>query len=89
MSDYDPFALNTYHVAGELPWQDETYGIPLQIGDGFLDARSKYRRFRVIDVWYSTDSHGAFDFGRHVFLEDVSNTEDDRLARQEPGYFRD
>ena len=88
MADYDPFELNTYHVEGELPWQDSHHGVPLQVGDGFLDASSNYRRFRVVDVWYSTDSHGAFDVGRHVFLKDVTESADDRLAALQPDYFR-
>lgn len=87
MSDFSPWDLNTYHCDGELPWQDENYGVPLQVGDGFIDASHDYRRFRVIDIWFSTDRHSPFDYGRHVFLEDVSRTDDDRPHATEPSYF--
>jgi hypothetical protein len=87
--DYDPFELNTYHCAGERPWQDRNHGVPLRIGEGFLDASSDNRRFRVVDIWYSTDSHGVFDVGRHVFLEDLTGSEEDLLATLAPDYFAD
>lgn len=85
---YNPWELNTYHLKGELPWQDEEYGVPLRVGDGFVDASNKCRRFRVIDVWYSTDDHGALDYGRHVVLEEVSETDDDLPAKLYPDYYR-
>lgn len=77
----------TFHCGGELPWQEEHYEAPLRIGEGILMPTQNYRRFRVVDIWWSTDRHGAFDMGRHVFLEDVTRTADDRLYQLEPGYF--
>jgi len=87
MAEYEGPWFTTFHCDGELPWQTEYYEVPLQIGEGFLDASSNYRRFRVVDIWYSTDKHGAFDYGRHVFLKDVTETDDDRLYKMEPQYF--
>lgn len=79
--------LTTFHCGTEI-WQAEHYTAPpLSIGEGFLDASRNYRRFRVVDIWYSTDNHGAFDWGRHVFLKDVSRGDDDRLYDLEPQYF--
>ncbi|MEA1264235.1 hypothetical protein MicroSTF_14420 [Microbacterium sp. STF-2] len=78
----------TFYRDGELPWQDEHFEMPLSIGDGILIPQFDYGRFRIVDIWWSSDRHGAFDTGRHVFLEDVSRTEDDRLYQREPQYFR-
>lgn len=88
IEDQQPW-INNYWVAGELSWQDEYYHVPLEKGDGILVARQGYRRFRVVDLWYSDDGHGHFDAGRHIFLEDVTGTEDDRLGRLAPEYFTD
>lgn len=87
-SDFDPWTTE-YHVDGELPWQEPegAYEVPLRIGEGFYDYLTTKRRYRVVDIWYSTDKHGAFDRGRHVFLEDVAGTDDDRLGLAVPGYF--
>lgn len=87
VEDQHPWT-NTYWVDGELGWQDEYYHVPLARGDGLLEAGHGYRRFRVVDVWYSNDKHGHFDIGRHVFLEDVTGTDDDRLGQIAPDYFR-
>lgn len=85
---YDGPWITTFHCDGELPWQEEHYEAPLRIGEGILIPSQHYRRFRVVDIWWSTDKHGAFDFGRHVFLKDVSRTADDTLYAREPQYFR-
>lgn len=80
--------LTTFHSDGEDPWQAEHYDAPpFRIGEGWVDASKEYRRFRIIDIWYSTDKHGVHDWGRHVYLEDVSNTPDDRPQLEEPTYY--
>ena len=80
--------LTTFYAEG-LEWQAGHYDPPpLSIGEGFFDDRTG-RRFRVVDIWHSTENHPPFEWGRHVFLVDVSNTDDDRLAQHEPAYFRD
>jgi len=79
--------INHYWVDGEWAWQDDTYHWPVQKGDGMIVARQGYRRFRVVDVWYSDDNHGRFDIGRHIFLEDVTGAEDDRPGSTAPDYF--
>lgn len=84
---YDGPWYTTFHRDGELPWQDEFFEMPLHIGDGILIPSLEYRRFRIVDIWWSTDKHGAFDIGRHVFLKDVSRTDDDQLYKREPQYF--
>lgn len=88
VEDQHPW-INTYWVEGELPWQDEHYHVPVSVGDGMLVPGQAYRRFRVVDVWYSSEKHGHFDIGRHIFLRDVTDTEDDRLGRAAPDYFKD
>jgi hypothetical protein len=55
---------------------------PLTIGSGLI-----YRRFRVEDVWFSYDKHGQFAVGMHVFLTEVTGTDDDRPHKLAPGYF--
>ena len=89
MSDDGEIWLTTFHCADLDPWQAEHYDAPpLRIGEGFIDAQTENRRFRVVDIWYSNDKHGHFGWGRHVFLEDVSRTDSDRLANEAPEYFR-
>lgn len=78
---------NTFWLDGEELYQEEHEHTPLNKGDGFIDARQDYRRFRVSDVWYSTDNHGFFNLGRHVFLVDVTGTEDDLPGKIAPQYF--
>jgi hypothetical protein len=82
-----PYELNTYHIDDEVPWQDRQYGVPLQVGDGFFDANRDNRRFRVVDIWYSTGKYGFFNVGRQVFLEEVTGSLDDPLALSEPNEF--
>lgn len=88
IEDAQPWT-NHYWVDGEWAWQDEYYHWPVQKGDGMVVAQQGYKRFRVVDVWYSDDHHGHFDIGRHIFLEDVTGTADDRPGATAPNYFRD
>jgi len=84
--DQSPWT-NTYYLDGVHLYQDEREHRPLEIGHGFIDARQNSRRFRVQDIWISTDSHGRFDIGRHIFLTEVSGTEDDLPGKIAPDYF--
>lgn len=84
--DQQPW-INTYYVEGAVVYQEEREHVPLEIGQGFIDARQDYHRFRVVDIWLSTDSHGRFDIGRHVFLEDVTGSDDDLPAILAPSYY--
>lgn len=81
--------VTIFHLHGEVPWEEEHWDIPLQIGEGFIDASSGARRLRVVDIWYSTDKHSEFGAARHVFLENVSGTPDDLPQRLAPDYFSD
>ncbi|PZE24646.1 hypothetical protein [Curtobacterium sp. MCLR17_042] len=81
-----PFT-NTYWVDGRVAWQDDYYHVPLERGDGVIQPGQGGIRARVEDVWYSQDKHGYFAVGRHVFLRDVTGTEDDRLGNMAPDYF--
>jgi hypothetical protein len=76
----------TYHEEGTVLWQDDGPPPPLSIGSGVI-WHSGEKRFRVVDLWVSYDHHGHFDIGTHVFLEDVSDTEDDYPRRLAPSYF--
>jgi hypothetical protein len=71
-----------YRVSDEYHRQDEGPPPPLTIGSGLI-----YRRFRVEDVWFSYDKHGQFAVGMHVFLTEVTGTDDDRPHKLAPGYF--
>jgi len=88
MADY-PRWMVSYHdaVTNEYLWQDEQTPPNLQVGDGVLLPIADYRRFRVADIWHSYDKHGDLDWGTHVFLRDVSNTEDDRPKNKAPSYY--
>ena len=80
--------INNYWVHGVWSWQDEHYHWPVQKGDGLIVAQQGNRRYRVVDVWYSNNHHGYFDDGRHIFLEEVTGTEDDRPGcSAPPDYF--
>ncbi len=84
-----PRWMVTYYDAetNEDLWQDEEQPPRLHVGDGVLLPTADYRRFRVVDIWHSYDSHGNLDWGTHVFLEDVSNTERDRPKQKAPHYY--
>jgi hypothetical protein len=84
--DQQPWT-NTYWVDDKYGWQDDYYHVPLERGDGILVSKQGGRRFRVVDIWYSDDRHGHFDLGRHIFLKDVTDTDDDRLGTISPEYF--
>jgi hypothetical protein len=89
-TDYEPW-INNFYVDREFVWQEEYTQTPVAIGDGLLHPgmSKNYRRYRVLDIWYSHDSHGRFDVGRHVFLKDVTGTKDDLLGNLAPSYFED
>lgn len=84
--------MTTYWRGSEFVWQDEEDPAPLTIGAGVILGTPNYpgaSRWRVVDIWLSYDRRGHFDAGRHVFLDLVSNTEDDYPKRLAPGYFVD
>ncbi|GGO72444.1 hypothetical protein [Nocardioides deserti] len=88
MVDYVRWMVSYYDAAtNEYLWQDEEVPPRLAVGDGVLLPIADYRRFRVEDVWHSYDSHGDLDRGTHVFLRDVSNSEEDRAKQKNPGYY--
>jgi hypothetical protein len=88
MAEYLRWMVTYYDAATNEPlWQDEQVPPDLKVGDGVLLATAGYRRFRVQDIWHSYDRHGDLDSGTHVFLRDVSNTEEDRAKQKNPSYY--
>jgi hypothetical protein len=77
--------LATFYPPDRSPFQLEHLPTDaLRVGDGFYDGN---RRYRIADVWHSIDGSEPFNWGMHVWLEDVSGTSADRLAASEPEYF--
>ena len=89
-------------MSTETPWHvtfwrgkerlDDPWSAPptLRVGDGLIMGTPAYRhapRWRVVDIWHSYDKHGHFDLGTHVFLELVSDTDDDVPLQLAPRYF--
>lgn len=79
--------INNYWLDGVHIGQDDYYHVPVQIGEGLFIRALEGKRFRVVDIWYSDDKHGAFDIGRHVFVEEVTGTPGDVLRNTVPDYF--
>lgn len=85
MSEFPRWPV-TYYVDGQPFWQDESQPPPLRRGDGVIINEG--RRYRVTDLWFSYDHHGHFNDGTHVFLTEVSGSEDDLPGQLAPSYFR-
>lgn len=58
---------------------------PLQQGQGVIWGDGL--RYRVRDVWFNFERHAAFDLGLHIFLEPLSEDDDDVPLRLEPRYY--
>lgn len=84
MNSAQDFELDFFHLPDGTVTQPEHYGFELQVGNGLI---LKEQRLRVVDIWYSTDQHGVHDWGRHVYFEDVTGTDDDRPGREDPSYY--
>jgi hypothetical protein len=86
IDDEQPW-INSYWLDGINVGQDEHLPVPVSKGDALSLQILGNRRFRVIDVWFSDDSGGPLGMGKHVFLEDVSRSDSDRLYQISPDYF--
>ena len=74
-----------FYIDGELVDQYDEGLLVLPRGTGVIWHDG--RRLRVADAWFSYDKHGRFDFGFHVFLEEIRDSRDDLPKRLEPDYF--
>ncbi len=75
----------TYHFPDGDERQIEWEYIPPAIGNGWVDEDNT--RYRIADVWSIHAKRGRFEYGVHVFLEEVEES-DDRLHRVAPDYYR-
>lgn len=80
-------APTTFHFEGTEHQPIESGLLNLHIGQGVIWHDG--RRLRVVDSWYSFDHHGYFNDGLHIFLEEVTDDEDDLPKRMAPDYFKD
>jgi hypothetical protein len=68
-------------------WQNESSTVAPRIGEGIIGPRG--RRWRVVDVWHSTDDkHAPIELGVTVYVEPVvAGSDDDRPGRLHPDYY--
>ncbi len=85
IEDEQPW-INTYWLDNNNIGQDEHLHVPVSRGDALSLQVLGNRRFREDDVWFSDDSGGSFGTGKHVFLEDITGGDDDRLYQISPSY---
>ncbi|REF30643.1 hypothetical protein [Calidifontibacter indicus] len=82
--------ISYYTEAGECLYGDEETGRVPEIGSGIIlsaPGHSHEARWRVVDVWHSFAQQSPFNWGAHVFLRAVSDTEEDLPQRIDPDYY--
>lgn len=83
------FPVSYYRNGEHEPFFVDEASSPVlpSVGDGLIWGDGT--RYRVVDVWHSSDHHGHLNHGPHVFLQTVEPfSDDDRPARVAPDYFR-